>query len=373
MDNNRNLLPLIDHLYESAIRPEQWQGAMGELARLLDASAAALFVHSSQTERILSADHGLSEESKRVYREHYATNDLFYDRARSRGLVNSGWTATGEELISDAELFPTEYFNDFLLRFDTVRHCFAVMRYGSTTANISLMRPNGREPFGQAEIEILRTALPHVERALRIHTLFQDCAVYHSSLEAAMNRLGQGIIFLDRKLRVVTMNEAANTFLRSGDGLVNGSGTLRCESADEHQQLQGTLKAALNSATMPATATILVSRKRSDAKLHVMVSPVRVSERELGPNIAVVVYVTDPERQARPSELVLQTLYGLTGAETRLALLLGDGNSLAEIAAKLNLSRNTLRSQMQSIFAKTGTSRQGQLIRLLTQLSVPLL
>ena len=61
----------------------------------------------------------------------------------------------------------------------------------------------------------------------------------------------------------------------------------------------------------------------------------------------------------------LSGLFRLTSAESRVALLLGDGKSLSEIAQLLGVSRNTLKTQVAGIYSKTGTSRQSQLVRLL--------
>jgi DNA-binding CsgD family transcriptional regulator len=58
----------------------------------------------------------------------------------------------------------------------------------------------------------------------------------------------------------------------------------------------------------------------------------------------------------------------LTPAECRVAILLADGHSPATIAEMVGVSRNTLKTQMSSIYGKTGTSRQAQLVRLLLQL-----
>lgn len=54
--------------------------------------------------------------------------------------------------------------------------------------------------------------------------------------------------------------------------------------------------------------------------------------------------------------------YRLTGAEVQLLRELLHGRSLAETAARLSRARNTVRNQLQSIFVKTGTHRQGQLV-----------
>jgi DNA-binding CsgD family transcriptional regulator len=58
-------------------------------------------------------------------------------------------------------------------------------------------------------------------------------------------------------------------------------------------------------------------------------------------------------------------LHGLTPAEARLAAALVRGFSLEEAAAELVISRNTARTHLKRVFAKTGTCRQGELISLL--------
>ncbi len=64
---------------------------------------------------------------------------------------------------------------------------------------------------------------------------------------------------------------------------------------------------------------------------------------------------------------VLQQLYGLTRAETRLAVALMDGSSLSDYAEQEDLSINTVRWTMKQIFSKTGCRRQSDLIRLLAR------
>jgi DNA-binding CsgD family transcriptional regulator len=78
-----------------------------------------------------------------------------------------------------------------------------------------------------------------------------------------------------------------------------------------------------------------------------------------------VAFVHDPLRSQRPPQEVLRTLYGLTPAECRVALLLADGHAPRKIADMVGVTDNTVRSQIKSIFAKTGVKRQAELIRLL--------
>ena len=78
-----------------------------------------------------------------------------------------------------------------------------------------------------------------------------------------------------------------------------------------------------------------------------------------------IVFIGDPDRKSALPAEVLALLYGLTPAEARLAVALLDGSSLAEIAEMHGIRELTARTQLKQVFQKTGTSRQGELVRLL--------
>ena len=61
---------------------------------------------------------------------------------------------------------------------------------------------------------------------------------------------------------------------------------------------------------------------------------------------------------------LLGQLYRLTPAEADLAALIGQGESLDDAAVLRGVSINTLRSQLKSIFRKTDTRTQRDLVAL---------
>lgn len=85
------------------------------------------------------------------------------------------------------------------------------------------------------------------------------------------------------------------------------------------------------------------------------------------PAALVVVY----EGNASPPAMaaILRDLYALTPAEARLAALMTTGIGLPEACAQLGIKRETSRTQLKSIFIKTGMSTQAQLSHLLTRLA----
>jgi DNA-binding CsgD family transcriptional regulator len=59
---------------------------------------------------------------------------------------------------------------------------------------------------------------------------------------------------------------------------------------------------------------------------------------------------------------LLHCHFGLTPSEARLALHLITGETLRSAAAELHISYETARTQLKSIFSKTGTCRQAELV-----------
>jgi DNA-binding CsgD family transcriptional regulator len=70
-----------------------------------------------------------------------------------------------------------------------------------------------------------------------------------------------------------------------------------------------------------------------------------------------------------PKPPTLQRLFGLTSAESRVAAGIATGLSLTDLAHLQRVSRATVRTQLASIFRKTHTRRQAELVALLARVS----
>ncbi|TXN38583.1 helix-turn-helix transcriptional regulator [Methylobacterium sp. WL7] len=82
-----------------------------------------------------------------------------------------------------------------------------------------------------------------------------------------------------------------------------------------------------------------------------------------------VLILIDLERTPRPNTTALERIFGLTVAEARLAAVLAGGATVAEAAIAHKVSVATVRTQLAAIFAKTHTSRQAELVMLVSRLS----
>ena len=81
---------------------------------------------------------------------------------------------------------------------------------------------------------------------------------------------------------------------------------------------------------------------------------------------AVVFVVTRPRGGLAAD--ILSRLYGLTPAESRVAVQLGQGEPAPAVARTLGVSVNTVKTHMRRIFDKTGVNRQAEFAGLMARL-----
>jgi hypothetical protein len=65
----------------------------------------------------------------------------------------------------------------------------------------------------------------------------------------------------------------------------------------------------------------------------------------------------------------LQALFGLTAAETALALALRRDSELASAARAVGIAEGSARTRLQAVYDKTGQHRQAELLRMLDALA----
>src|SRR5690606_28873651 len=185
--------------------------------------------------------------------------------------------------------------------------------------------------------------------------------------DEALNRIAVGVFLIDAERKVLFRNRRAEELLEEGDGLsLSREGLLRGERPAQTQQLRDIIETAIAraaSGNRQGSEAVALPRDSGKRPLIAVACPLGRGPASAG-EPAVGLFVTDPEwRPSDATEAVAQ-LYGLSPAETRLALALVRGLRLDEIADEFGLSRNTVSYTLKNLFRKTETDRQADLISL---------
>ena len=174
-------------------------------------------------------------------------------------------------------------------------------------------------------------------------------------LEQALDRLATAVIIVTAGLRVVFMNRAAAH-------LVN-----RCSAVTVLNNRLVFSDAAFATRLKTLTRRDSGAAARSIEGLRVIAAPLppAAAERGLGDAGAdALLFLAGPDTPRAPDSRLLRDLYGLSVAECRLAQELIGGASLDQVRERFRLSRNTVKTQLKSVFRKTGARSQGDLMRL---------
>jgi DNA-binding CsgD family transcriptional regulator len=354
---------LLGYIYEAASDPELWNPFLKNLAGLTKADCAALPFHDASGHEIYS-DWEFDPELAHLHKTYYHSVDIWWLRGNS---LPPKSVITSQKLCSLSELKTTEVYNDCLLRFDIQHGLFALLENTATSsASVSLFRNASNSEFDDADVRLLRSLADHMERAFKLSKIFSESRARCFGLEAALNGVSCGVLCLDAKGKLVFANTAAQALLYRKDGLDTIKSKLVATRRDESLKVEQAVTLAIATSGLNGTSsgtTIFVSR-RNQPPLELEISPVRLPNGTFQ-NVAAIVFIRAPLQSRRPTRESLTLRFGLSPAETRVALLLSEGHSLRQISEMLGVSFHTVRSQTKSIFGKTDVRRQSELVRIL--------
>lgn len=189
-------------------------------------------------------------------------------------------------------------------------------------------------------------------------------------LARALDMLDCALVIVDDEGRVEYRSRNAKALLlRSHGGLTFVDGRLSARSRRLREGLDRATRRAC-SELQPSGLCLSQAGAPPERSLRLVVAPIYFGAAVGGVSRAAI-WILNTDAPAVPREELLGALFGLSRAEARLATGMLMGRSAAECARAAGVGVATIRSQLHSIFTKTGVRRQAQLVALLSR--VPLL
>lgn len=223
------------------------------------------------------------------------------------------------------------------------------------------------EDFAQGSTaeKLLRRLSPHLARSLAIRKQLEQLQTQQAIRETELAWLPFGMVWVDSALQVVSTNARAEELLRAGDGLTVEARFLRASVPADETRLEQALRSALHPGQRQSR---LMALRRSGQTLPLVLSIIPAPDSPGLKNAAkgplALVIIQMPGEAAINLEH-LQAIYGFTATERKLAEALLNNETLESYAEAANVTRHTARTHLAHLFAKTGTSRQAELVRLL--------
>jgi DNA-binding CsgD family transcriptional regulator len=182
-----------------------------------------------------------------------------------------------------------------------------------------------------------------------------------------LDALKVGVVLASADSRILYANRAAQEMMRDGGPLRDCGGVLRAEGGAASAEIRAAIRRAAHSVggiRMSGSAV----RLTGEGEVPVVARVLPLAGGEVEPAAVVAVFI-NPAVDDAASARAVSAAFGLTPAETRVLGRVLSGSSVAEAAAGLGVAASTARTHLDSIFAKTGVSRQYQLLRLAAQIT----
>jgi DNA-binding CsgD family transcriptional regulator len=376
MDMRDRLLGLIQDLYSA---PGSQDGWTPFLERLCDTTGGytAQFISVDRRGRAgLALAVRADPAARAAYDGHFGALDPWGHSPRLQR-AHAGEVILGEEMVPHPEFQRTAYYADFARPFDVVRCIAATIEVAPTLLSvITIARTEAHSPFGTEDCALLDALMPHLQRALQLHRRITVAEAASNDFAGVLEGSTRAVLLVNAAAQVIWMNRAAERIIAARDGLMVDAGELRAARGVDTTRLRTLLAEAAATSTGQGTGAggALTLGRIGRRPLMALVAPLPARPAffsGIGPAAAIVI-VTDPERAPILHDETLRMLFGLTAGEAALTHLLAQGETLAEAAARLGLRINTLRTRLKTIFEKTGTHSQADLIRLVLLGATPL-
>lgn len=355
---------LLASIYEGPLEAEPWQSFLVKLRKIMGANSATLVLKppSTRGRGVLCIDGGRLEGIARYQESLFAMDPFLH--------IPPGQVKCLLELVPETEWVESELYK-VCMEPAGFYDSLGVDMYVPDEMEAGLRVTRGKESprFDETDKSLMRDIVGHLERAIRLHVRFNKTESERALYAGAVNQLSLATILLDENGAVLSCNRMAEQLLAREPELQVSKGFLQVGDEATTAELQRLIAAVLEQQQHGGPAVIEAMRITRDgdyADLGVAVRPVPMNEWSEGRSVpTVAIFISDPDFGAEAPVKVISRLFGFTPTEAQLSLLLAEGLSLDEASQALNISRNTARTHLRSIFNKTGVSRQTLLVRLI--------
>jgi DNA-binding CsgD family transcriptional regulator len=361
---------LVTLIHEGPLEKEPWRRLLRRLRERLHCGHAILAFHrrsgpGARFEAVV--DCGASAEgalaAKRAYLNIYASLDpIPYDK------LVPGRIYRGQELYDTDGAFFREFLHpqgidDMLL--------MLVEANGSEASDgmrawLTLARRSTQSPFTAAECAFMRSLRPNLATALRTFSSLRAVELERDIYRQALEGIAFGTLLIDQSGLVVRADNIATKLLEGNAALSIVDWRLRAANRADDSELREAIATAVQDGMSESPAYSRALRFSGCPNLTMLVRSLAPRANSAAPQtVAAVVYLSDTRAASTASLQQLVNLFHLSDMEAALALQLVQGQTLAQAARVLRLSEQTARTYSKHIFAKTGTNRQADLVRLI--------
>ncbi len=376
MDEATRLSETIGNLYDAALDPGAWHDALSSARDFIGGAAASIFAkdvaHTTLT--VFQHDGRVAPDYVASYLDRY----MALDPANTAHFFSELEVPVSTvDVIDFDEFHQTRFYKEWaapqgLVDFLTV----ALEKTPTGAAHFGVFRGTAHGVADEAARRRMALLAPHVRRAVLIGRTVEMKTVQADSFAETFDGMSAALFLVQADGRIVHANAAGHALL-AGSGFVHAAGNkIAFANGRAHQALAEVLLAAERgdgAVGSRGVALRLATREGVTYLAHVL--PLTSgTRRQAGSAFAAVaaIFIRRAELEMPAAPEIIARHYGLTPSELRVLLAVVEVGGVPNVARALGVAETTVKTHLGSVYGKTGTSRQGDLVKLVAGFASPL-
>lgn len=367
-------LKVMGDFYDAAAGIQSWSNALEGLQSIFKMSGAIFEQHAQESNQLIEFDSfGLPQQGLDQWQEYYHG---LCPRIEFVKRNPAGTISYEDRILSPGEIALDSVYQDFYIPFEVPFFLCTTLEYNRDFyTTLSLQRNAEQGHASERDIDLLRQLTPYLQQALFLRRRLANAHRENQAQRQAFDALNTGIVFLGCKAEVLYLNASAERSLRLADGIKVRSNRFYFSDSELQNRLMGVVAMSHTSQfkrELPAPFLLPLTGNPVPLRLDM----VPIGHSEISPMVrgwhaseaSWLVLITDPRLGQIRVDRVLQSVFGLTKMETRLAIALANGVTLADYAAQHEVALTTVRSHLANLRGKMDARSQADVVRLVTAL-----
>lgn len=360
---------MVSAVYEAVLDESQWSEALKYACQIVEVGGASLLLMDRQRNcPIIALDYGNDPNILETYNCEFSAIDPMYPVMWEKSDQIGRWFVDKQH-VPEHVLTHSPFYHEFFRPAGVQSLMASWVDFSPQFAStLSLQRFAGQGDFDRDSEEWAKRIFPHFLRAVKISLRLGSLKEKAAFGTSALSSLAWPVWIVEGNGKINFANEAASKLERNKGFLIKNQ--ILSVTGDKQYQF----KRALNNATSRDNPASIggVTVSWAGGSWLVLIVPVAAHSAYVAPwqEPMALVIAQDPASAAAPPEDLFRSLFGLTKAETRLAVLLASGTLPRDCADVLGVSLPTVRTQLRSLYIKCGTKGLPDLIRTLNSLTL---
>ena len=361
---------VLENLYKAALGDVGWVSVAASINDLIQANGHSLTyaeVGPGGEPEIHLARFFVGTQRRDDLEQQYFRDYFWRDEAIPRlyGL-RDGELVHKSDLYTDREKKTSAAYNEFRCVNKTQNGLF--MGLGGLDGDgivLSFGDSYARGGWGHDQIHSIKRLAPHLRQFARVRRAMVDAEALGASLGELLETRRLGIVQLDRRRRILEANDRARDILLKRDGLHDPGGVLAAGHRGENAELQCLLARALApNGVQGAGGSMKITRRNARAPLVLEIHPVgNLGAHYSAGQLGALVLLVDPAARPRVDPDLVAAVLGLSPTESRVAVAVATGQTVAGIADAQGCAESTVKTHLKRVYRKQRIHRQAELVQ----------